>query len=88
MEGSRRTISEEHRNAVIDHINSYSVLEDHYAREENPGQKFLTPELTIIEMYNSYLQKCKENNINSVVSRVTYTKILKKSLNYYFGLPR
>lgn len=87
MEGSRTTISEERRKTAVDHINSYPALESHYTRETNPARRYLNPGLTIIKMYNAYLENCKENNISSPVSKTVYRRILKKDLNLSFDWP-
>ena len=69
--GSSRKISEEEKQSVHNHIQSFPQFESHNTRSH---RKFLQPDLNIRKMFHLYLLKCRENNA-SAVNEWSYRKI-------------
>lgn len=70
-------MSEDDNKFIKDHINKYNPSISHYRREHSPNRLYLPSELTIREMYNDYINECKENNHKTFHYSV-YCKILKE----------
>lgn len=45
-----------------DHIKFFPHYEIHYTRSNKPNGKYLRSDLNLRQMYNLYVEKCKENH--------------------------
>jgi hypothetical protein len=82
-----RTISNERKQVVIDHISKFEVIESHYCRE-NSKRKYLEATLTIPKMYNLYLKHCEEHGVIDPVKISMYRRIFCTNFNYSFHKPK
>ena len=57
--GNHKKIDKKREQRVIDHIESFKVVESHYVRKTETAQ-FLPRELSITDMHRMYLEKCEE----------------------------
>lgn len=81
--GGHNKISDEQKNAVIDHINKFPRYKSHYCRERKDEQEYLTEGTTLPVMYNLY----KNENVNTV-SFSSYKKIFLKDFNLKVKKPK
>ena len=79
-------VTEEQREEVIAHINSFPVVDSHYCRAKT-NKKYLEAELTIEEMYNLYKQTCEKEK-NTYVKSLYYRYIFNTSFNINFHVPK
>ena len=56
---SHHRVSEEQKKGVLEHINSFMVVESHYCRAKT-NKKYLEARLNIEKMYDLYKEKCKK----------------------------
>ena len=69
---------------VKEHIESFPVYRSHYSRADNPNKHYLSPDLSIAQMYILYKGKCTEDGVNPVSDWV-YQKIFNEEFNLAFG---
>ena len=50
-------VSDDVRNLVREHIGSFPARSSHYSRSDNSGRVYLSPELSIAQMYCDFLEK-------------------------------
>lgn len=79
-----RKFTEDIRQQVIDHINSFPKEENHYSRLKS-NKEFLSPDLNIHRMFIAFGRRYP----NSAVNYRFYSKVFKKNFpNLRFGRPR
>ena len=78
--------SQEQRRGVIDHINSFPVIESHYCRAKT-SKKYLEADLNIEKMYDLYVDQCKKENREFVKSSY-YRSIFTTCFNIDFHIPK
>ena len=76
--------SDEQIRLVKEHINSFPKYQSHYSRSQSPHRMYLSPELTIVTMYNMY----KQNHGGDSVSEWVYRKTFNERFNLSFGTPK
>lgn len=62
---SGRRLSEEKRDMIKDHINSFPAVESHYCRSTT-SRKYLDSNLSLVKMYALYKEKCLTENLEPV----------------------
>lgn len=82
---SRKKISPEHAEYILNHIKSFPAEESHYSREKS-SKLYLSSDLTIMQMYELYQDKCGADNIIPVHYN-TY-RLAFKSLGLTFRKPK
>lgn len=88
-----RTIAEELKAQVREHISSFPCQESHYSRHYNKKRKYLPENLSIARMYCLYLQQYepevnKDAGDKPQVKEWLYRKIFNEEYNIGFGFPR
>jgi hypothetical protein len=82
----KKFISEERKNFVRSHINSFPTFESHYRRNES-SKVYLESSLNIQKMYDLYIEKC--NALNEIpVKQSYYRQIFNEEFNIYFNKPK
>ena len=76
--------SEDDITIVKQHIDSFPKYQSHYCRNDSPHRMYLSPELTIVKMYNLY----KQQHVDDAVSEWVYRKIFNECFNLTFGTPK
>lgn len=71
---------------VINHIQSFPAYQSHYSRRDNPGRKYLNPDLNIRKMYDLYVEKCQQEN-KSPVKQKFYYNVFSTKFNLHFKPP-
>lgn len=56
-------ISNEMKQSVIDHVNSFAPIESHYVRKRT-SKKYLDPSLSFSKIFKLYVEWCTDNNYN------------------------
>jgi hypothetical protein len=75
-------------NFVHEHISSFPLVESHYCRANSSAQ-YLSPELSIAEMYRLYKGHfCSEKNITDPVTFGVYRRIFVTDYNIRFFVPK
>ena len=77
-------MSEKDITIVKQHIHSFPKYQSHYCRNDSPHRIYLSPELTIVKMYNLY----KQQHVDDAVSEWVYRKIFNECFNLTFGTPK
>ena len=80
-------LSEEKVDMVKEHIQSYPAESSHYSRHKNPNRLYLSPFLSISEMYRQYEVWTAARHVVPV-SHAAYWNIFCTHFNYGFGTPR
>ena len=83
---SHHRVSEEQEKGVLEHINSFPVVESHYCRAKT-NKKYLEAGLNIEKMYDLYKEKCEKEKQPCVKSSF-YRYIFNTSFNIDFHLPK
>lgn len=86
---SKKKLSAEIKKLVMDHINTFTVVESHYTRARS-DKKYLHPSLNIETMYNLYVNWCDENNTpkRNIVKSSMYRYIFCNEFNLSFKEPK
>ena len=79
-------VSDEQKNGVIAHIDSFSVIEFHYCRAKT-NKKYLEAGLSIQKMYDLYKEKCVREN-KPWVKSTYYRYIVNTCYNIDFHIPK
>lgn len=81
-------ISDDIRDGVKKHIESFPAIESHYSREETV-KKYLGNELNISKMYKLYVDNCKEHKVPSgnIAKHWLYSEIFNNEFNLAFKEP-
>ncbi len=69
---------------IRQHIESFPVYESHYSQNDNPDRHYLSPDLSVSEMFQLYKEECTKKGVTSV-SQWVYRKFFNKNYNLYFG---
>ena len=83
--GQQRKVPEEDVNRIKRHIESFPSYESHYCRTKS-SKKYLSPSLTISQMYRMYVDKCRAENITPTKDH-TYRKVFNENFNLSFHPP-
>ncbi|KAG8294870.1 hypothetical protein J6590_108570 [Homalodisca vitripennis] len=80
--------SDEIKNSVHQHINSFPKYESHYSKEKSE-KHFLGTELTIEKIYQLYMDKCNESNVDPKLraKKWLYSDIFNKEFKLSFKPP-
>ena len=70
---------------VREHIRSFPVYSSHYSRADNPSRRYLSPHLSISQMYHLYKEVCTTEG-KRAVSEWVYRKEFNESFNLSFGM--
>lgn len=83
-------LKDEIKEYIKQHILQFPSEESHYSRTTNIHKKYLSPLLTITKMYQLYLEKCTEDNVDQVfrVKECTYRNVFVSEFNLSFGHPK
>lgn len=84
--GNHCKVTDEQRNDVFEHINSFPVMESHYCRAKT-NKKYLQSDLKIEKMYDLYKAKCTEVKKLPVKSSF-YRYIFNTCFNIDFHVPK
>ena len=76
--------SEEDILCVREHIKSFPVYESHYSRADNPNRQYLSPHLSITQMYYLYKEVCTQEE-KRAVSEWVYRREFNEHFNLSFG---
>ena len=76
----------EQKKGVLEHINSFPVVESHYCRAKT-NKKYLEAGLNIEKMYDLYKEKCEKEKQPYVKSSF-YRYVFNTSFNIDFHLPK
>ena len=79
-------VTEEQREDVIAHINSFPVVDSHYCRAKT-NKKYLEAGLAIEKRYDLYKQTCEKEK-NTYVKSSYYRYIFNTSFNINFHVPK
>lgn len=71
---------------VKEHIQSFPSYKSHYTRADAPNRRYLQSDLTIRKMYQLYLEKCREENLDPVKEKMYY-HIFSTCFNLHFKPP-
>ena len=83
--GQQRKVPEEDVNRIKRHIESFPSYESHYCRTKS-SKKYLSPSLTISQMYCMYVDKCRAENITPTKDHM-YRKVFNENFNLSFHPP-
>ena len=84
--GKHSKVTDEQRNDIMNHINSFPVMESHYCRAKT-NKKYLQSDLKIEKMYDLYKVKCAE--VEKVpVKSAYYRYIFNTCFNIDFHIPK
>ena len=64
----KHKLSAERHQFIINHIESFPVVESHYCRADT-SRKYLEPGLSVIKMHELYKEKCEEKHLTPVSSQ-------------------
>lgn len=83
-------LSEDVKQYIKDHINSFPAELSHYSRNINPHKRYLSPTINMSKMYYLSKERCTENNkpASYFVKYCTYAKIFSTEFNLSLGTPR
>lgn len=82
-----RVITEEMKQSVIDHVDSYAPVDSHYVRKKS-SIKYLDPSLSFSKMFKMYTEWCKEKGYKSRVQSLRqYKDIVNANLKISFHVP-
>ena len=84
--GNQSKISEEKRQVVIDHINSFPRIESHYCRAKT-SKEYLQSDLNIEKMYNLYVERCLKKK-HEPTKQWFYSKVFNNEFNLDFHVPK
>lgn len=84
--GPHNKTPESARQYVKDHINYFPRMPAHYVRKDTKTE-YLEQDLNVTKMYELYVDKCKEDEVEPVKINM-YRNILKKDFNIGFHKPR
>lgn len=82
----KKVISEEIRQNVKDHINSFPRVESHYCRA-NTSKEYLESNLNLSQMYRLYEEWCSKNNTTKC-TKSFYEHIFNTEFNIGFHKPK
>ncbi len=74
-------MSEEEKQRIKSHIESFPTMESHYCRKDSK-RKYFTADLTIQKLYDLYVKKCKEDGVEPR-GKTTYGTVF--GLEYNIG---
>ncbi len=78
--------TEEEKQAIRDHINSFPVMSSHYKRKTTKRQ-YLDSKLTISKMYSLFKEKCAKTGLTPK-SEIVYRRIFCTEFNISFFKPK
>ncbi|CAG9839576.1 unnamed protein product [Diabrotica balteata] len=78
-------IQTDRKDVIRKHINSFPAYNSHYSRERT-SKKYLSPDLSVAEIYRLYCKYCRNNNINHEKESM-YRKIFNEDFNLSFHSP-
>ena len=84
--GKQNRISEDLIADVKEHIASFPSNTSHYTRSHSVTRKYLSPNLSINEMYRLYVERCKVNGKQAVKASM-YRHIFNTKFNLSFHSP-
>lgn len=84
--GKQNQISEDLIADVKEHIASFPSNTSHYTRSHSVTRKYLSPNLSINEMYRLYVERCKVNGKQAVKASM-YRHIFNTKFNLSFHSP-
>jgi len=64
----KQKIPQESLDHVKGHIASFPVNESHYTRAHSEHRKYLSPSLSLEQIYRMYVSKCQQSGIHPVKS--------------------
>ena len=79
-------VTQEEKEKVIAHINSFPVIDSHYCRAKT-NKKYLEVDLNIEKMYDLYKEKCLTEGI-SYVKPSYYRYLFNTNFNIAFHVPK
>ena len=79
-------VSDEQKNRVISHVDSFPVIESRYCRPKT-NEKYLEAGLSIAKMYDLYKDKCIKEN-SPWVKSAYYRYIFNTCYNIDFHIPK
>ena len=82
----KKIVSEEYRNGVRRHIESFHVVESHYCRA-NTSKNYLDSNLNISKLYDLYVKKSTDDQVDPVKEWL-YRNIFKTEYNLDFHCPK
>lgn len=82
-----RKVSQEDKNYVMQHIQSFPSYESHYTRMHNPNRKYLRESLCLRKMYTLYVEKCSEEQKQPVKEHY-YRYVFNTKFNLHFYIPK
>ena len=86
---NHRTVPDEVKEKVREHIQSFPRRQSHYSRGDNQKREYLPEGLSIAQMHRLYLSKYEPTADESyVVKEWLYRKIFNEDFNLGFGYPR
>ena len=81
-----RKLSDSTRQQINDHIRSFPVIKSHYSRSKHSGcRKYLSPNLSVKQMHELYVQKFEKDHKNPLVSYIYYLAYFNKNFNICSG---
>nr|CAI5822177.1 unnamed protein product [Callosobruchus analis] len=83
--GNHKRVSDEDRKIVMDHISKFPAYKSHYSRSHS-NKRYLSPDLSIQQMYRLYTDHCKEIG-RTPVSDHFYRNIFVTEFNISFHPP-
>ncbi|XP_055522412.1 uncharacterized protein LOC129716601 [Wyeomyia smithii] len=83
---SHRSISNEHRKLIENHINSFPAYSSHYTRDKS-SRRYLASDLNVAKMYQMYRDKCLTDNAWIPVHYHTY-RLIFNGMNLGFRKPK
>lgn len=78
-------IADVDKNLVIEHISKFPAYKSHYSRSHSQ-KRYLSPDLSINQMYSLYVEFCKETG-KTPVSEHFYRSIFVSNFNLSFHPP-
>lgn len=77
-------------NEIIDHISSFPAESSHYSRKKNSNKMYLSPSLSISQMYQLYIEQCQAKELPKqyFIKYGVYANIFSTKFNLSFGQPR
>ncbi|KAL4720653.1 hypothetical protein ACJJTC_002751 [Scirpophaga incertulas] len=81
-------ITNEMKQSVIDHVNSFIPVESHYIRKRS-NKKYLDSSLSFSKMFKLYAEWCSQNNYNDKVKTIRqYRDTVNTNMKIGFYLPK
>ena len=82
-------MTDEIKHQVDTHIRSFPTMKSHYSRKKHSRhRKYLSPQLSVTQMHELYVQKYEPNAKKPLVTYSFYWKYFNENFNITFGYPR